>query len=291
MRMECPVCGATTPRLRYRLSRRSVCTCRACGLVYLWPQPSEEEIRTIFDSHYSGGKELLPELRDYCSFTYDESPANPLVQMYERWLDEIERHIGPGNLADVGCGSGLFLHLARRRGWNPFGIDESSPAIAHARDHFGLAVEQNDFSSFSRQGRRFDVITMWDTLEHARRPLELVRAARGCLDRGGLLALATPNQANILDLVGRALYLVTAGRLTSPLEKFYIDPHFVYFTPATLAALLRQAGFEVVVLRQQATDLRRLTLGVPKRLALRALFGVARLAGRQTRLFAIARAA
>lgn len=290
MEPRCPSCESNAPRLRYRLSRRSVFTCTSCDLVYLWPLPSEDEVRRIFDSLYSTGEGLLPELRDYYAFAYDESPGNPLVQLYEQWLGEIEAHAAPGRVADVGCGTGLFLHTARRRGWTPFGVDECVPAIAHARERFGLAVEQDEFSSFSKQGHRFDLITMWDILEHARRPLELTRAARACLEPGGLLAVATPNQANILDLIGRALYVATGGRLVSPLEKFYIDVHFLYFTAATLGALLERAGFEVVVLRQEATDLRRLTLSPMVRAALCGVFEIARLTGRETRLFAIARA-
>src|SRR5205807_742919 len=83
----------------------------------------------------------------------------------------------PGRLLDVGCGTGLFLAVARRRGWTPFGIDDCAEATRHAREHFGLAVTIGDFEDFARDARHFDVITMWDIIEHARRPVDLLAAA------------------------------------------------------------------------------------------------------------------
>jgi hypothetical protein len=52
---------------------------------------------------------------------------------------------------------------------------------------------------------------------------------------GGVVALSTPNQRSVLDVVAGTLYRVSGGRVTAPLEKFYIDQHFLYFSPATLA--------------------------------------------------------
>ena len=53
----------------------------------------------------------MPELRDYFGFCYQDAPSNPLVQIYESWLDALERVRKPGRLLDVGCGQGLTLAL------------------------------------------------------------------------------------------------------------------------------------------------------------------------------------
>jgi 2-polyprenyl-3-methyl-5-hydroxy-6-metoxy-1,4-benzoquinol methylase len=285
----CPVCASRSAALRYRITRFEILDCRDCGLVYLWPPPGPEEIRAMFTQLYTTGEGSVPELRSYYAFCYEDEPTNPLVQSYERWLDELERHRAPGRLLDVGCGTGLFLAVARRRGWEPTGIDECAEATQHARDHFGLEVWNGEFSELVAGGRRFDAITGWDIIEHSRAPVELLRAAGRALEPDGVLALSTPNQRSILDLVAGALYRASAGRLTAPLEKFYIEQHFLYYTPQTLEASLERAGLALVSLRRELTDLRRLTLAPPMRLALHALFGLARLLGRENRLFAVAR--
>jgi len=286
----CPLCGNVDPQLRYQITRFRILDCPSCALVYLWPRPSAEEIREMFTRLYTTGEGSVPELKSYYGYCYDDEPQNPLVQLYESWLDRVERLRAPGRVLDVGCGTGLFLSVARRRGWEPYGIDDCEEAVAHARNHFELDPWVGEFADFAAEGRKFDVITGWDIIEHTRAPLELLEEMRRCLAPGGLIALSTPNQRSILDLVAGAMYHLSGARLTSPLEKFYIEQHFLYFTPDTLVDALRRAKLTVVELERELTDLRRLTLGPLTRLALGSLFAAARALRLENRLFTIARA-
>jgi 2-polyprenyl-3-methyl-5-hydroxy-6-metoxy-1,4-benzoquinol methylase len=286
----CPVCESPEAGVRYRITHFRVYDCRDCGLVYLWPRLTPEQVREMFSRLYTEGEGSVPELRSYYGFTYDDDPANPLVQLYESWLDTLERHRRSGRILDIGCGTGLFLAVARRRGWEPYGVDDCAEAIAHARSEFRLDVWDGDFRDFAATGKRFDAITMWDIIEHAREPVQLLAAAREVLAPDGVIGISTPNQRSILDLVAGAMYRLSRGLLTGPLEKFYIEQHFIYFTPDTLADSCTRAGLELVHSERQNTDLRRLTLGTPTRLMLRGLLGLARLTGLENRIFAIARA-
>ncbi len=288
---RCPICGDTNPRQRYQITRFQVLACTACRQIYLYPLPSPEEIHRLFAQLYTTGEGSVPELKSYYGFCYDDDPENPLVQLYDHWLSVIESVQKPGSLLDVGCGTGLFLAVARRRGWETYGIDGSEEATRYARDHFGLDPWVGDFADFSSEGRTFDVITGWDIVEHARDPLNLLAAMRRSLAPGGLVALSTPNQRNILDLVAGAMYHLTGGHFTAPLEKFYIEQHFLYFTPDSLARALELSDLEVLDLRREGTDLRRLSLSMPMRLALRTLFLIARRLGLETRIFTMVRAA
>jgi 2-polyprenyl-3-methyl-5-hydroxy-6-metoxy-1,4-benzoquinol methylase len=285
----CPVCRSREKRLRYRITRFRVYDCAACSQVYLWPLLDEEEVREMFTQLYTEGEGSVPELKSYYAFTYDDSPENPLVQLYESWLDRIEAHRRSGRLLDIGCGTGLFLAVARRRGWEPYGIDDCDEATAHARDHFGLDVWSGEFSQVETDGKQFDAVTMWDIIEHAREPVALLEAARRVLAPGGVIALSTPNQRSMLDVVAGALYRISGGRMTWPLEKFYIEQHFLYFAPDTLRGALDRARLETLELRLESTDLRRLTLSPAMRLVLRSLFLVGRATGLENRLFAVAR--
>ena len=284
----CPVCGSARASLRYRITHFRVYDCEDCSLVYLWPRLSEREVREMFARLYTEGQGSVPELRSYYGFTYEDLPDNPLVQLYERWLDRIEAVRKPGRLLDIGCGTGLFLAVARRRGWEPHGIDDCAEATAHARSHFGLEVRDGEFGAFAAEGLRFDAITMWDIIEHARGPVSLLEAARDVLAPGGVIGLSTPNQRSVLDLAASAIYRASFGQVTWPLEKFYIEQHFLYFTPETLADALARARLALVSLRRELTDLRRLTLSPLNAIALRVLFAVARATGLENRLFALA---
>ncbi len=287
---RCPVCGEPASRLRYVITRFRIYDCARCTLVYLWPQIDDAEVRTLFERLYTEGEGSVPELATYYDYTYTDAPDNPLVQIYERWLDALERERAPGRILDIGCGTGLFLAVARRRGWQPYGVDDCGPATAHARSHFGLDVWDGQFSDFAaREGLRFDAITMWDIIEHARAPVALLDAARAVLAPGGVIGISTPNQASILDRVAGLLYRGSGGRITQPLEKFYIEQHFLYFSPRTLRDALDRASLAVVRLDRELTELRRLALSPAKRLLLETLFLAARGLGLENRLFAIAR--
>lgn len=285
---RCLVCESAAARLLYRLPHISVVRCDACDQIYLHPLPTEADIQTLFSGLYANGDGGMPELQGYYGFCFDDRPDNPLVQLYESWLDALERHRPPGRLLDVGCGTGLFLVVARRRGWRPVGVDDCAEAARHAIETFGCDVRIGDVESLELD-ERFDAITMWDVLEHSRRPVNLLRTLRGALAPGGVLGVACPNQRNLMDVVARALYRVSGGHITSPLEKFYFHQHFLYFTPDTLRQGLRRAGFEALELRLQSTDLRRLNLSAVTRTGLRMLFQLARWTSLENRVFAIAR--
>ena len=287
---RCPVCRGDRARLRYRITGFRIYTCRDCDLVYLWPQIDDDTMRALFAQLYSGGGSSLPELEGYYAYTRLDAPDNPLVHTYETWLDALERERPPGRLLDIGCGTGLFLAVARRRGWEPYGVDDCAPATRHAREHFGLDVWDGQFGDLAaREGLRFDAVTMWDIIEHSRAPVELLVAAREVLAPGGVIGMSTPNRRSALDLVAGGLYRASFGAITRPLEKFYIDQHFLYFDPATLEGALARAELQAVHIGREETDLRRLSLPLPTRAVLEALFAVARLTGLENRLFAIAR--
>jgi 2-polyprenyl-3-methyl-5-hydroxy-6-metoxy-1,4-benzoquinol methylase len=287
---RCLVCGSAASRERYAITRFRVVECSDCAQIYLDPLPSLDEIRELFESLYANGEGSLPELKAYYGYCFDDEPDNPLVQQYEAWLEKIEAVQPLGSVLDVGCGAGLFLSVARRRGWEPHGIDESIEATDHARSHFGLDPWVGEFEAFKTQERKFDLITGWDVVEHSRDPVGLMRSAAGCLAPNGIVAFSTPNQRSILDLLAGFMYRLTGGRLIAPLEKFYIEQHFLYFTPETLRSCMERAGLEIFALDRELTDLRRLTISPLVRLGLESMFLSARLLGRENRLFVMARA-
>jgi SAM-dependent methyltransferase len=287
---RCPACGSVSAHERYRMRGFEVFACDGCDTVYIWPRPSAEAVRALFTDLYTGtGDADLPELRGYYGFTYEDRPDNPLVERYEAWLDVLGRHRAPGRLLDVGCGTGLFCAVARRRGWTVTGVDESAVATAHAREHFGVDAVTADLSKLPR-AETFQAVTMWDILEHSRAPVELLRTARALLAPDGVLGLTVPNQRSLLEHLGAALYRASGGRSTAALARIYIPQHFTYFSPRTLRSVLARAELTPLVLAQESTDLRRLTLAPPVRALLHALFAVARWTGRENRLLALARA-
>lgn len=148
-------------------------------------------------------------------------------------------------LLDVGCATGAFLDLARAAGWTVRGVELSARHAAYARDTFGLEVWQGDFLSAPFAPASFDVITMWDFLEHVLDSRAVVAQARRLLVPGGFLLVFTIDSASLFNRVGDVVQRASGGRFGRALELLYDARHNYYFTAAALGRLLEDSGFRV----------------------------------------------
>lgn len=120
-------------------------------------------------------------------------------------------------LLDIGCSTGLFLDEARRAGFEAYGAELSPEAAAFARTHFGLEVHPGDWHDAGYADGSFDVVTLFDTVEHLSDPLGELAAIRRLLKPGGLLLQSAPNTDGLFArrsddlavLTSRAGYRVT----------------------------------------------------------------------------------
>lgn len=214
--------------------------CRDCSLRFVGDELPDERIEKLY---------AQPALADYFV---------ALKERHERKfaprLAELEAlRIAPGSrLIDVGCGSGEFPAMAADAGYEAVGIDVSEPSIAAARrlrpdvdyrvgDVDGVAASEPE---------SFDVVTMWDVIEHVLRPHEVVAGCAATLRPGGIIGIGTPNGASIYDRAGHVAYRVVRplGRLM--LQQRYSEWHLQIWTAKTLSRLLEEHGFDIVLTRK-----------------------------------------
>ncbi len=159
------------------------------------------------------------------------------VRTFDRLLDEIEELRSGGRLLDVGCYTGVFLDRARRRGWEVTGLEPSQWAAGVARSR-GLNVHEGLLAENNLPPESFDLITVWDAIEHFGDPRAEVNHLAHLLKPGGLLALSTMD--------------VESGfaRLLGPRWPWFMRMHLYYFSPDTLRALLAQSQLEVARVRR-----------------------------------------
>ena len=166
-------------------------------------------------------------------YTNYDADKQPMIPTFEQYLDLIEKQLPEkGKLLDVGAATGFFLTLARRRGWTVQGVEVSPHAAQMARDK-GLDVRTGIIGTVEFEPQSFDVVTMWDVIEHMENPrLELDCIAR-LLKPSGILAINTPDAGSALaKIAGNHWHLV-------------IPPeHLNLFTEASLRKALSQTGFD-----------------------------------------------
>ena len=228
----CDLCGNDQPIPYLQQTDRfgdevfSLCRCAQCGLIYLNPRPTPEEI-----------KKYYPE--DYEAF-YDLGAASPMRQWHllrslNAQLDFVEAHIpSRGRLLDVGCATGNFLHVAQTRGWEVAGIEINPRAAEFANQRYGVQVftEPLEHTAALLPDNSFDVITLWDVLEHLPSPRTAMQHIHRLLAPSGVVVFSIPN----LRSFDRYIFGSTWIGWDTP-------RHFTLFGPQTLNTLLELTGF------------------------------------------------
>jgi 2-polyprenyl-3-methyl-5-hydroxy-6-metoxy-1,4-benzoquinol methylase len=227
----CPLCGGTAARHLVTKRGHEVVRCAACTLVFVWPQPTAEEL----DALYSGGSYHA---------AVDEAERH---RHFARRLRQIE-HLAPrrGRILDVGCSKGFLLDVARAEGWDAVGIELNRNAVEEARAR-GLDVRQGEFDDRAFDEASFDVVTLFDLLEHARDPRGALAACRRVLRPGGLLVVTTPDIGGLVPRVTYGLFAGTLGAWDHPTP----PGHLIQFSRRTLRQLLENTGFEIVSERSE----------------------------------------
>jgi 2-polyprenyl-3-methyl-5-hydroxy-6-metoxy-1,4-benzoquinol methylase len=238
----CAVCGGRTSEPMVVRNGHQVVRCRQCRLVFVSPRPrSRAPVDALYtDESYSAGQ---------------VSKVASAGRMREAaWrLDRLERHAHRrGRLLDVGCSAGSFLIAARQRGWNVRGIDVSPVAVDHAHQAHGLDVSVGTLEESGFPRHSFDVVTVFECIEHMLNPRAALRAASRLLRDGGLLVITTPN---VDGFVPRITYW-TLGRTIGAWEHPTPPHHLYQFSRRTLTTLLHDAGFGVASCETRPMGLR-----------------------------------
>jgi 2-polyprenyl-3-methyl-5-hydroxy-6-metoxy-1,4-benzoquinol methylase len=194
--------------------------CPRCGLLSSLPTLSESEI--------------LDRYRDVVDEEYlDEEDAR---RDLFRWITEqMTAYAVRGRaLMEIGANMGLFLSVAGAAGWDCVGIEPSAWAVAQGRERYGVDLRAGTVESLDQSAGSADAIVMLDVLEHLNDPLGALRRLRPTIDEEGILVLSTVNVESV------------HGRARGAKWPWFIRSHLHYFAPATLIAMLQEAGFEVV---------------------------------------------
>jgi 2-polyprenyl-3-methyl-5-hydroxy-6-metoxy-1,4-benzoquinol methylase len=137
-------------------------------------------------------------------------------------------------LLEIGAHMGLFLDVARERGWDAEGIEPSAWAVEEGRRRFGVSLRQGSVEELEAEPASADVVVSLDVLEHLVDPVAALERVRSVVDDEGLLLLSTVNVAGL------------HARLRRGSWPWFIRPHLHYFTPSTLRGTLERAGFRLV---------------------------------------------
>lgn len=222
--LACPVCGNT--ELQQFTIKRSmpIDQCDACGFRFTNPPPTTEQLRIFYNS----------EAKTIENVIFEATRAFRLP-IFERRVELINRYVAGGTLLDVGGAIGIFVD-ALVRAHAPFKVsivDLNEDAVEKLRArHPNIDVHHGDV--FDHRGA-YDLVTLWDTIEHLRDINRVASHLFSLLKPGGYLFISTPNIDSFEHWVGQDRH-----PQVEPL------PHLNYFSPKTLQLLLNRHGFAVL---------------------------------------------
>jgi SAM-dependent methyltransferase len=161
--------------------------CNQCGLFYLNPSPTWDELI----SHYS------PSYHCFTS-AIEDNPSK-----FTRWAQQVGlsrrcrsviRHKRSGHLLDVGCATGNFLNEMRRyKDWQVTGLEPVASAARFARQRFNLNVFIGTLTEAAFPETSFDIVTLWDVLEHSADPKAYLLEIFRILKPEGWIVLKLPD--------------------------------------------------------------------------------------------------
>lgn len=219
----CEVCGAAGEPVGYAGLRR----CAACTHVWADLSMSRGDVHRLYQRGYFFGDE-------YSNYVEDRPT---LERNFAGRLATLQRFMTPDHrrLFEIGCAYGFFLNAARKVFPEVAGIDVSADAVSYAKRELSLQAECGDLLDSPRPERPYDVICLWDTIEHLAHPKAYIEKAAEITRPGGLLAITTGDIGSLNARIQRGRW-----RLIHP------PTHLHYFTNESMARLLDRCGFTIL---------------------------------------------
>jgi 2-polyprenyl-3-methyl-5-hydroxy-6-metoxy-1,4-benzoquinol methylase len=216
----------------------AVLKCSDCGLVFLESrEEANQEDRE--ERLYWQGEQKQIYLQEQVQKAFEDEFAKRLAEL-RKYLPS------NGSLLDVGCGVGHFLNKARDFGYFVKGLDISPVAAQAAKEKYNIEVDVGTLEQADYPHNHFDVVSLWDVIEHIRRPLENMKAINHFLKPGGILVMKTPNEDSFFKWVARFVFCVLGQKGTFLLKYVYYIPHYYSYSKTTMSLLLQKSGFEAV---------------------------------------------
>jgi len=225
--ISCPLCSShqSTPIYVVDQHHRSdlrpsvkIVKCTSCSVVYL--SSVDHSFQSDLYEYYS----------DHILCTHTSSKAASLnCKSYLRVLRKLQKYTSSSisSILDVGCGDGSFVEFCIKHGFNCQGIELSSSAVSLAQAR-NLPVTLSSVFDLNLNSHSFDLITLFEVIEHVDEPLKLIERLASLLSESGLLYLTTPNFFSVERFI-----------LQSKWPVFHSE-HITYFTSYQLRRLIQQ---------------------------------------------------
>jgi len=221
-----------TRRLGVEDTKYRVARCSECGLLSLFPIPTEDEFNKIYQDY--GTK------RD--RFLIEQGRSD----IYREKLEKLSKFSSGTRFLDIGAGMGTFVKCAKDMGFDAHGVEYDIDQCKKAKEKHDLELINGKFEDMHAEynDNKFDIISLHHVLEHVQSPKGVLEMAYSLLNANGILLIEVPNQfCNFRDTLKYKLF----KKYELPDDRFH---HLYFFSIGSLKRYIRASGFEILEVSQ-----------------------------------------
>ena len=219
---NCCVCNNSDPKefkVKYQKDNYAVCECNKCSFVFIPPYFRKQ----ISYENYKD-ENVAIAVRNGNNFVK--------IERHKLRYNLIKKYKPSGSLFDLGAGWGHFMLTGQQLGYDVYGIEISEQPYLYSKNDLKLPVDHIDFFEM-KEDKTFDIITMWDVLEHIDKADPFIEKCARINSKNGYIVIQVPQIDSYF-----------AKKYKDEWKMMSLD-HVNYFGKKTITQLLNKHGYEV----------------------------------------------
>ncbi|MEC1305750.1 MULTISPECIES: class I SAM-dependent methyltransferase [Lysinibacillus] len=235
-RVNCPICGKDDSSFQFMKNDFSLLQCNNCKTAFFDKIPVNTDDLYSAEHALSDAQKAYLVNKDYRKVRF----ASERITLIESLL---QKSVLNKNILDVGCGTGWFLEYAKEQGANCFGLELGKELSKFTEERLNIPIWNCELPDLETDVR-FDVITMFDLIEHVVEPLKLIESAKKLLNDSGIILIFTPHFDSVAIQT-----MKDKSNLIMPAE------HLSYFTKNTLNFIAEKTNMKVEYFATKGIDI------------------------------------
>lgn len=216
--MKCPICSQN----KWSEYLKGLVKCHGCGFIRAQDKYFKvDPIKFYGQNYFTSG---------YGDYTKEQVA---LEKNFEDRINRIRKYKDTGKLLEIGCAHGYFLKNAQKY-YQCFGIDLNPKVTEITKKNTNAKISTGDFLSQKYPKDYFDIVCMFDTIEHLKYPEKYLKKVNEILKPDGIVVIETGDISSLIAKIQK-----NSWRL------IMLPDHLQYFSKASLVQLLTNSGFKV----------------------------------------------
>lgn len=239
----CNLCGSKNLKLFCDCEEFRLLKCKFCNLLFT---DSDSILnKNLYSADYFEGthSHFFADCKvDYAKY-FSKSDK---LQNFDNILKVLKKIKFSGKLLDIGCATGVFLDMAHKGGFGVEGVDVSEYACNYAKKNFGVKTYCGKLEDLKLKSKKYDVITMWDLIEHVPDPKIFLQEVNRLLKDDGVIFILTVNDSSLMGWLSNFIYYLSFKKIKFFVKLIHPIHHNFHFTEKHLKRYLAELGFSVI---------------------------------------------